>query len=194
VGQHGEHTLAQELVLLATPPGRIRWPLLHLTTDNGLAGVELVSRKVDLGAIAQPIPIMVPDLRLTNIDLAEDQVPSEQVLDHQCRHSALTPGRVVRPPMLQVVRITGVRPPGSPQQRPQHLHAQHPKTIAWGYDSQADRPTADPEDPRPSGVTGHATVCLDHGAVALWDRRLTRSPRTDKQMRSSDRQLNEKPR
>jgi hypothetical protein len=51
LGQRGEHTLAQEFVLLTTTPGSIRWPLLHLTTGNGLVGVKLVSREVDFNAM-----------------------------------------------------------------------------------------------------------------------------------------------
>jgi hypothetical protein len=127
-GQCGKHTSTQELVLLATSPRSIWWPLLHLTAGNDFAQVELVSGEVDVAAIGQPIPVMVADLGLINEDLAEDQVASEQVVDDQGGYSALTPGRVVWPPVLQVVRVTGVRPPGGSQYRPQQFRVQHPRT------------------------------------------------------------------
>ncbi|MFG6195141.1 hypothetical protein [Nonomuraea sp. JJY05] len=76
-GQGCEHPLPQQLVLLATPAGRIRWPLLYATTGNDLAGLKLIGREVHLGAVRQPIPIVVPDLGPTDMDLAKDQVTSE---------------------------------------------------------------------------------------------------------------------
>jgi hypothetical protein len=130
VRQRCEHACPQEFVLLAAPTGSIRWPSLHLPTDDDLAGVELVSGEIDYRAVEQSIPVVVADLRLTGEDLAEDQVSAEQILDHQRGHSALTPGRVVVPPVFKVVRITGVRSPAGPQHRSQQLQAQHRQTIA----------------------------------------------------------------
>jgi hypothetical protein len=73
--------------------------LLHLTAGHDLARVELVGGEVDVPAIGQPIPVMVADLGLIDEDLAEDQVPAEQILDDEGGHSALTPGRIAGPPI-----------------------------------------------------------------------------------------------
>jgi hypothetical protein len=90
----------------------------HLSVDGGFAGEKLVGCQVDFNAVGQPIPVVVPDFCPGDVDLTENQGTSEQVLDHQRGHSALHPGRVVRPPMLAGIRIAGVGPPGGPQYRP----------------------------------------------------------------------------
>ncbi len=51
VSEGGQHTAAQELVLVMAPPWSIRRPALHLTTCNSFLWLELVSRQIDFGAI-----------------------------------------------------------------------------------------------------------------------------------------------
>jgi hypothetical protein len=80
---------------------------------------------------------MVADLGFANEDLAKDEIPAKQVLNHQGGHAALTPGWVVGPPILQIVWITGVRSPRCPKQRSKQLNTQHRPTIASGYDTSA---------------------------------------------------------
>ncbi len=89
--------------------------MLYATTDNDLAGLKLIGREVHFCAVRQPIPIVVPDLGSTDMDLAKDQVTSEQVLHYQCRRPALAPCRVVGPPLFTAYWIAGVGPPGGPQ-------------------------------------------------------------------------------
>lgn len=43
--------MPQDLVLLATSPGRAGRALLHLTADNDFLQVELISGEVDVAAV-----------------------------------------------------------------------------------------------------------------------------------------------
>jgi hypothetical protein len=54
----------------------------YLAVHKDLASEELIGREVDLGAIRQPVPVVVADLGPIDVDLAEDQITPEQVLDH----------------------------------------------------------------------------------------------------------------
>jgi hypothetical protein len=47
---------------------------------------ELIGGEVDLAAVWQPVPIMVPNLDPVDVHLAEDQATAEKVLDNQSRH------------------------------------------------------------------------------------------------------------
>ncbi|MEU8087920.1 hypothetical protein AB0B57_30455 [Micromonospora sp. NPDC049101] len=92
-----------------------------MTADNDFRWLELVSCQVDLAAVGQSIPVVVPELGVSGEDLAEDQLSAEQVLNDQGSHPALTTGWVAGVPILHIVRVTGIRSPAAAQYRPQHL-------------------------------------------------------------------------
>src|SRR5262245_40168760 len=121
--QRGEYALPQEFVLLSAPAGGVGRPVLDLPADNGFLRMELVGGQVDHGAVGQPVPVMMPGLLLSYIDFAEDEVPAEQILDHQRRYAALTAAGVVGPPLVQPGRIAGVLTPGRHHEGPQLLYA-----------------------------------------------------------------------
>jgi len=56
---------------------RIRRAVLHLAIDDCLAREELIGGEIDLAAVGQPVPIMIPDLQPVGVHLAQDQVTPE---------------------------------------------------------------------------------------------------------------------
>src|SRR4051812_24928389 len=115
--------MPQDQVLLATPPWRARWALLHPAANNDFLRVELISGEVDVAPAGKPIPVVVADLDILGENFTEDQVSAEQVLNDQCGHSALPSGCIVGMPVLHIVRVARVRSPSGPQYRLQQFQA-----------------------------------------------------------------------
>ena len=113
--------MPQDLVLPAATPGWAGRAVLHLTADDDLRWLELVSSQVHLTAVGQSIPVVVADLGVSGEDLTEDQLSAEQVLNDQRGHPALTTGCVAGVPIPHIVRVAGVRSPAGAQRRTQHL-------------------------------------------------------------------------
>lgn len=129
-----QHSVTEKFVLLPVAPRRVRRPSDNLSVDDDLLRQELFSRQIKLGAVGKPIPVVVSDLGPIDVYLPEYQVATEQVLNHQCRHPTLVTGRVLGPPILAGVRVTGVRPPRGAEPRPQLLRSQHPMRLTQASD------------------------------------------------------------
>lgn len=129
-----QHSVTEKFVLLPVAPRRVRRPSDNLSVDDDLLRQELFSRQIKLGAVGKPIPVVVSALGPVDVYLPEYQVATEQVLNHQCRHPTLVTGRVLGPPILAGVRVTGVRPPRGAEPRPQLLRSQHPMRLTQASD------------------------------------------------------------
>lgn len=66
---------------------------------------------VQVPKVAEPVPVVVLDLAAVEVDLAEHQVASEKVLNHEGRRPALAASGIVRMPLVHISRVAGLGTP-----------------------------------------------------------------------------------
>jgi hypothetical protein len=97
--------------LLAAPTRRIRRPLHNPAADHDLLWAKLFASQVHLDSGGEPVPVVILGFRALDLNLAEYQLPTEQILDDKCRDAALGLRRVVRTPLVDSGRVTCISTP-----------------------------------------------------------------------------------
>jgi hypothetical protein len=93
-----QHSGAQQFVLLTTPAGRARRAFDTATGEHDLLRAELVSGQIDLDSGPEPIPPVIPDSLTLDMNVGTDQLPAEQIMQNQSRHTALLTRRIAGMP------------------------------------------------------------------------------------------------